>query len=266
MPRAGGVAAVGREAGRRLLRCFSRPSTRTPSVLSTRAGGRSFLIATHPDKNGLPDFATYATIDDLFQKKTALAAGALAPAGQARGTALRAWLGDIKQAGNRNILIDQGAHSLYYGIHVNQAFVDFVTANKLTTAAQIQAASQSLYFPAGVAEFKTAWKDIDPSDGVTGDWSNYITTTAWVATIHQDAASGVITEDKDHPRQIKVALVAMHVVFIFFGPPPSSCGPASSTSTSTASTSTRRGSGLPRRRAGVPDPAFDEGPEQPDEQ
>jgi hypothetical protein len=192
------------------------PNTECPFY---SGGWQSFLIATHPDATGLPDFASYATVDDLFQKKTPLAAGALAPVGQPRGTPLRAWLGDIKQAGNRNVLIDQDAHSLYYGIHVNQAFVDFVNANKLTTAAQIQGASQALYFPAGVAEFKTAWKDIDPADGVTGDWSNYITTTAWVATIHQDATSGAITEDKDHPRQIKVALVAMHVVFTLPGHP-----------------------------------------------
>src|SRR6185295_17567642 len=34
----------------------------------------------------------------------------------------RSWLGDIKQAGGRQILIDQNGRTLFYGIHANQAF------------------------------------------------------------------------------------------------------------------------------------------------
>ena len=35
----------------------------------------------------------------------------------------------MRQAGRRQILIDQNGHTLYYGIHLNQAFVSFLKAN-----------------------------------------------------------------------------------------------------------------------------------------
>ncbi len=120
------------------------PNTECPFY---SAGWQNFLIATHPDSNGDPLFASYATVDDVFTKATPLAAGALAPPGTHRGTQLRAWLGDIKQAGNRNILIDQDGRSLYYGIHINQTFVDFINNNGLTTSTAIQAAPKTLFSP-----------------------------------------------------------------------------------------------------------------------
>jgi hypothetical protein len=81
-----------------------------------------------------------------------------------RGTAQRAWLGDIKQAGGRQILIDQNGHTIYYGIHVNQAFADFIAANGLRTADDVKAADPSLFFPGGVVEFKSAWQEVDAAD------------------------------------------------------------------------------------------------------
>ncbi len=186
----------------------------------------------------------------------------MAPPGTHRGTQLRAWLGDIKQAGNRNILIDQDGRSLYYGIHINQTFVDFINKNGLTTSTAIQAAPKTLFFPEGVVELKTAWKDIDPADNIQGDYSNYITTTAWVSSIVQDPTTMKISEDKDTPRSIKVALVAMHVVYSLPGHPGVRSGQrASSTSTRRASTSTRTAPGLPDSAPGLPDAADDGRPE-----
>jgi hypothetical protein len=181
-----------------------------------QGGFQNFLIAAYPDANGDPALASYATIDDAFQSK---APHALAPAGQHRGTMNRAWLGDIKQAGGREILIDQNCHTLYYGIHLNQAFVDFVKANGLQTLLGVQNAPANLFLPPGLVEFKSAWMDIDPGDGVTGDFSTYITTSAWVPTLHQDPTTHHISEDKDHPRQIKVALLAIHSVYSLPGHP-----------------------------------------------
>jgi hypothetical protein len=189
------------------------PSTECPFY---SGGLQNFLIATHPDPNGDPAIASFPTIDDAFQSKTA---HTLAPVGTHRGTPTRSWLGDIKQAGAREILLDQNGHTLYYGIHMNQAFVDFIKANGLQTLAGVQNAPEDLFFPAGLVEFKSAWMDIDPKDGVTGDYSNFITTMAWVPTLHQDATSHLISEDRNHPRQIKVALVAIHAVYTLPGHP-----------------------------------------------
>jgi hypothetical protein len=236
------------------------PDTECPFY---RGAYQNFMIAGTPLPNGDPLIVNYATIEDTFQTQYPTGftrnTGSLDPktspdpcvnaGGQAGATAARsgpasgrAWLGAIKQAGFRNILIDQDGHTLYYGLHMNQAFVDFVAANNLQTPAGILKVDPTLPFPPGVVEFKTAWKDIDPrdfpaSDGTychtdptlvpaptsfasdPGDYSNYITTMAWVPWIHQDPTTKAITEDPDHPILRKVALVAIHSVYTLPGHP-----------------------------------------------
>jgi hypothetical protein len=215
-----------------------------------RFGFQNFLFATQPnpslqDINGNNEAAivAYSTIDDIFQKSpaNALPAGSLAPPGTHRGTPLRSWLGDIRQAGARQIALDQNGHSLYYGIQANQAFVDFVnstqvalpngTTTPLATLEGIKYAPPSLSLPPGLVEFKDAWIDIDPQNGTTSqtDFQNFqatfITTQAWLPVVHQDVdgtvtgTKGTIYEDRNHPIQHWVALVAMHVVYTIPGHP-----------------------------------------------
>jgi hypothetical protein len=196
---------------------------------------QNFLIAAQPLANGDPALVQYATLDDAFTSATlhytrntgGFTHTASGPAGTGR-----AWLGAVKQAGQRQIMIDRDNHTLYYGLHMNQAFVDFVKANGLQTTAGIQSVDPNLSFPPGLVEFKTAWKDIDPQDfpsGVVppptnafpddpGDYSNYITTTAWLPHLTKDAA-GDIAEDLNNPVLRKVALVAIHCVFTLPGHP-----------------------------------------------
>jgi hypothetical protein len=196
------------------------PDTECPFY---RGAYQSFLIATQPGSGGQPALLGYATLDDAFVSATPRAP---------RNTAGRAWLGTVRQAGYRNVLVDQDGHTLYYGLHMNQAFVDFIRANGLQTVNGILNVNPNLSFSPGLVEFKTAWKDIDPGDfpggkvpppggypGDPGDYSNYITTTAWVSHLSQDPQTGIIEEDFDHPRLIKVALVAIHAVFTLPGHP-----------------------------------------------
>ena len=179
------------------------PETECPFY---RGAWQNFLLATEPDATtNEPAIKAYPTIDDVFQS-----ARPHAP----RGTSGRAWLGDIKQAGGRQILIDQNGHSIYYGIHVNAAFADFIAANGLATADDVRNADPALFFPAGVVEFKSAWQEVDGADPTLGD---YISTKAWVPTLSQ--ANGQVVEDKDHPREITVRLLALHVVFTLPGHP-----------------------------------------------
>jgi hypothetical protein len=168
-----------------------------------RGSWQNFLVATQPDAEGRPDFLSWANIDSLFVSSRPRAA-------------LRAELGDIRQAGGRQILIDQNGRTIYYGIHVNQEFADFVTENGLSTLEGIQGADPRLYFPAGVVELKSAWQDI--TGAPAAEYSNYIKTTALVPTLSQDA-NGSIIEDKNDPRQIEVALLALHVVYTLPGHP-----------------------------------------------
>jgi len=207
------------------------PATECPFY---RGAWQNFLLATQPMGSGPcqgePLIKCLPTVDDIFQKYKPLAPGALAPPGMPRGTMARSWLGDIKQAGGRQILIDQNGHTIYYGIHVNQAFVDFVNENRLTNAKAVQDAPAELFFPAGVAEFKTAWQEVDPLPGqmeVAADddrLTSYINTKAWVPTLSKAPASagdaaGTMIEDRDHPRLITVRLLAIHSVYTLPGHP-----------------------------------------------
>ncbi len=245
------------------VRMFTPPPHPDTECPFYRGAYQNFLIATTPLENGDAAIVRYATLDDAFTSATPHlvrntgnpsadpyanpggAAGAAAVrAGPATG---RAWLGAILQAGQRNALIDQDHHTLYYGLHMNQAFVDFIKANGLDTVSGIMNVDPNLEFPPGLVEFKTAWKDIDPRDftdatgklgtpngivsppgdiknnpilaGDPGDYSNYITTMAWIPWLTQDPASHLITEDRDHPVQRKMALVAIHCVYTLPGHP-----------------------------------------------
>jgi hypothetical protein len=239
------------------------PDTECPFY---RGAYQNFLIATVPLGNKAgpgqspsdPALVNYATIDDAFtstiphlQRNTGkpygygVAAHTAIAAGPATG---RAWLGAVRQAGQRNILIDQDDHTLYYGLHMNQAFYNFVQTNKLTTPTAIQNVNPYLSFPPGVVEYKTAWKDIDPQDfkdangnlgtpngivpppplpdelkalgGQQLTWDdNFITTMAWIPYLTQDPTTHVITEDADHPVLRKMALIAVHSVYTLPGHP-----------------------------------------------
>ncbi|HEY4012385.1 MAG TPA: hypothetical protein VGM06_03555 [Polyangiaceae bacterium] len=218
------------------LRMFVPPPHPDTECPFYRGAYQNFLIAAQPLANGDPALVQYPTLDDAFVSATphfTRNTGGLThvPGGPA-GTG-RAWLGAIRQAGERQILIDRDHHTLYYGLHMNQAFVDFIQANNLETVDGIMSVDKNLSFPAGLVEFKTAWKDVDPQDfpngvvpppgnaypGDPGDYSNYITTMAWIPHLHQDPNTMIVEEDPDNPVLRKMALVAIHCVYTLPGHP-----------------------------------------------
>jgi hypothetical protein len=165
-----------------------------------RGGWQNFLVATQPDAEGRPAFASYPTIDTVFERAQPTPPD-------------RSFLGDVRQAGGRQILIDQNDNSLYYGIHVNQAFADFIDDHGLRTREAIEDAEPTLFFPAGIVEFKSAWQIIEdePSD-------DYITMTTTVPTLSMSADQRIV-EDRNTPREVEVRLLALHVVFTLPGHP-----------------------------------------------
>lgn len=193
---------------------------------------QNFLVATQPLPSGEPAFVQYATPDDVFTSTL--------PHAQPN-TSGRAWLTAVRQAGFRNVLVDRDGHAIYYGLQMNQAFVDFIQANNLETVSGILNVDPTLSLPPGLVEIQTAWKDIDPQDfpdstgaygtpnGVVppptsfasdpGDYSNYITTTAWLPTLSQNATTGIIEENANDPILRKIALVAMDIAYTLPGHP-----------------------------------------------
>ena len=102
-----------------MFKPLPHPATECPFY---RGGWQNFLVATQPDadRQARADDLDYPTIDDVSRPRSPRPARS-------------SYLGDIKQAGAREILIDQNGNTLYYGIHVNQAFADFIHQNSLET-------------------------------------------------------------------------------------------------------------------------------------
>jgi hypothetical protein len=163
-----------------------------------------FLIATQPDPTGRPAFLDWNTIENTF------GAGAGQPS-----PAIPFLSGGVTQAGGRQVLVDRKGHAIYYGIHMNKAFVDFVKENELTNAEAIKAADPNLAFPTtkDMVELKTAWMIVDDA----APPANFITTRAKVATLK--VVNNRIEEDRTNLREVTVALIAIHVVYTLPGHP-----------------------------------------------
>jgi hypothetical protein len=166
----------------------------------------NFMLATMPnDTAGTPAFLSWATIERTFGS----GAGRPPPAiPQIRG--------GVTQAGGRQVLIDQNGHAIYYAIHFNQPFTNFVNDNCLTTPDAVRNADPMLRFPSGLVELKEAWM-IVPDNMVPTD---FIVARVQVPTLHRDPASPTnVLEDDTQMRTVTAALLAIHIVFTLPGHP-----------------------------------------------
>jgi hypothetical protein len=120
---------------------------------------------------------------------------------------------DVFQAGLRGLLIDQAGHPVFYGIHVDRNFDAFLTAKKLKTKTALLNAPDTLTFPKGVVELKSAWQIVDDAK----PRANYITAKATVPILK--IQNHRITADPAKARTVTVALLALHVVFVMGGHP-----------------------------------------------
>ena len=172
-----------------------------------RGAWQSFLVAMEPGSDGTPAMMGYPTIDELFVSSKPPAAK-------------KSVLGDIRQAGQRNVLVDQNGRAIYYSINVNQGFANFVQDNHLTTADAIRNAPTDLFIPAqaggvSVVTYKAAWQVVD-SANPPGD---FITIKTTVPKLAVDPTTHRIVEDKSAPIEVTAAMLAVHVVFTLPGHP-----------------------------------------------
>jgi hypothetical protein len=213
---------------------FDRPPAHPePDCVFYKPAWQNFLFATQPE-SGAPAFLSYPTIGDVFGPNFApmfvakrLNLLALAPRalkgsndpgtdtpklpGPNSATSINA---GVRQAGFAGLLIDQNGQPIFYAIHLNQKFADFVHTNRLTTKAAVENADPNLEFPKGVVELKSAWRVV-PKGSVP---ANYITVEASVPTLKSDGSNLAIDEAAP-PRTETVALLAIHVVFVPEGHP-----------------------------------------------
>lgn len=192
----------------------------------------NFMFDAMPDKDGLASFLSFPSMRSMFDAQTittnvlSLAprsiqmpndastfqmAAALTKIAGASATSVDA---GIEQAGNAAILFDQRGHPVYYGIHVNDAFAKFVKDNGLTSKSAIENASETLSFPEGIVELKSAWRVLThESEGET-----FITTWADVPSLRVVNNRIEVNRDAD-PRRVRLGLLALHVVFTLKGHP-----------------------------------------------
>lgn len=221
-----------------------RPMTANPALGITgppshAAGGgdcpfyqlawRTFLYVTQPDGTGRPAFAGFPNIDSTFEHTTVgdLAAKStssflpndkgvmsLAPR-VAKGANDSVHVGaGVNQAGTtQGLLIDQRGQPIFYGIHFNDLFADFIRKNGLTTRDGILAADPKLQFEQGCIELKSAWQIVS-SDSPP---SNFITVQAELPMLKvvkdSNGKDKVVVDTIPRPQPVTVALISLHVVF-----------------------------------------------------
>lgn len=216
-----------------------------------QAAWRQFLFATQPDQKGELRFLTsYKSLSDLFPTasvspniaknsvsllamKTTVAPQTRTETSQSRpllmlaprsiqhpndvsdtaqgGTNINA---GVRQAGvAQGVLIDQSGNPIYYAIHVNPAFEQFLHDKGLTSADALKNATPTTNFDqAGIVEMKTAWQIVDSTHPPAG----YFTTRADVPNLK--IANGDLVADGS-VREVTVALIAIHVAFTMQGHP-----------------------------------------------
>jgi hypothetical protein len=184
-----------------------------------RSAWQNFLVATGPTGGGT-SFLSYPTISDLFGASAAplfpaAKAGSLSAAIRVAKAPNEISAGGsgtfgsgVRQASDvRGILADDRGRPIYYSIHVNQGFAAFIRSNNLTTGRALRAASETLAFPGGVAEFKAAWQIVDQDHPGTG----FITTKARVPRLKRVADD--LSIDTTNLQEVTLRLIALHVAF-----------------------------------------------------
>jgi hypothetical protein len=209
------------------LPAFGEPphhAAQGPDCPFYRAAWQTFLFATQPGSDGRPRFLSqeYSTIEELFGSSVAVQFAkkkhgllGLAPrtveapndkSTEPQGPASGIGAG-VNQAGFKGVLIDQNGNPIYYAIHVNSVYKAFIKANGLTSRDALIHAPDNLKFPTGSIELKSAWQIVDEKHPP----ANYFTTKAMVPKL--EVQNGTLVTSKSS-RQVTVALIALHVVFV----------------------------------------------------
>ena len=188
-------------------------------------GWQTFLFATQLGSNRQPAFLNYTPFESVFElsesellSKFSTTDSDLYNARRFRVSALASSSrlpllnGGFKQAGEAGaMLIDQNRNAVFYSIHINPNFADFVAANQLNDLSTLFQESGAgsvptdLEFPPGALELKAAWKIVEPGEDV----SRYFTRRARVPLL-KNAGQQVIATGGS--REVNLALIGLHVV------------------------------------------------------
>ena len=110
----------------------------------------------------------------------------------------------IEQAGPNGIMVDLQGHPIYYSIHSDTTFGDFLQQNGLLDPAKLRAFNPDAPFPVGTLTLKAAWKVVAPGE----DASTFYTRKAQIALLTTKNGKIVVT---DQTKTVDVALVGFHI-------------------------------------------------------
>jgi hypothetical protein len=196
-----------------------QPESPLADCSAYRWAWQTFLFVTSLDSTaGQVDFLSYPSFDEVFgvSERSNFARLSVPPDDLPRPLSLAPRTPEpenpsvsdgIKQAGLEGILVDQNGHAVFYAIHMNDVFVDFVVRKNLNDLISLEALDPDIEFPVGSLELKSSWSIVDSSNPPT----DYITTRALIPSIKK-AADGSVFADANDPVEATVALLGLHVV------------------------------------------------------
>ena len=113
-------------------------------------------------------------------------------------------LESVQQAGPDGIMVDLQGRPIYYSIHSNSTFGDFIKQNGLLDPAKLRAFDPNTPFPVNTLTLKAAWKVVAPREDV----STFYTRAAQVALLTMRDGKIVLSRKT---RPARVALVGFHI-------------------------------------------------------
>ena len=118
----------------------------------------------------------------------------------------------VQQAGPDGIMVDLQGRAIYYSIHSNSTFGDFIKQNGLLDPAKLRAFDPNKSFPVNTLTLKAAWKVVAAGEDV----STFYTRAARIALLTSKNDKIVLS---GRTRPAKVALVGFHIAGAVNGHP-----------------------------------------------
>jgi hypothetical protein len=186
---------------------------------------QTFLFVTQPNQadGTTPRFLSFVTPSELFNVNHLMAFPSkrgerliLTPR-LAKPRYSRS-LGSVNQAVENGVLVDQNGRAVYYGIHLNVTFADFIKTQGFADLTKYKNADPKLEFPRGSVELKSSWR-IVPAQEASRVTERYFTVKhAVLAKLRVDDTGSVVVDPNDTLDET-VALVGLHVVLTVEGHP-----------------------------------------------
>jgi hypothetical protein len=122
---------------------------------------------------------------------------------------------EINQAGDHGILVDPRNHAVYYAIHVNQTYYDFILSRGYNNPQTLAQASPVDKFPVGTLQVKSSWRIVNQGEPTSSSY----TTTAEIRRLKTVQGHVIVDPDPTRVDRKLVALVGLHAAGVVEGHP-----------------------------------------------